>query len=237
MTFGDLINHITARAGDDTSEFRANVLRWLNLVRSDIADSHTWRCAFVADGSLTTSAATTDGLYALNSTYEQVAGNRLYDETNNNIIFHESYALQNGVDVDKTTTGFPDWWSDAGLNAAGSRKIYLWPIPDGAYTIRIPHFKRLTDISDETVDVDPYFGLILPWARCMEAGLDYYWAEDDNESQTAIRDAYILFQAKIKQRKRQDTASPHGSLRLKNVRSSADKVTARFNPAHFDNRG
>jgi len=239
VTYSDLIDQIVKRAGDDSGTYRMDVRRWLNLARVEIADAHNWRSSFVPDRTITTSAATTDGLYSIGSTSEQVSGNFLFDQTNDSIIRHDSLADMSITDADKSVTGNPTFWADAGLDSSNNRQIYLWPIPDAAYVIRVPVRKVLTDVSEaeETNDFDTYFGRLAQWGRCFEAGLDYYYEKDNNESGTAVRDAYMIFRRTIEARKRQETASPDATLSFKNVRTNKSQGTGRFDPAHFNNRG
>lgn len=239
MTYADLIDQITERAGDSSGSYRMQVRRWLNLARVEIADAHNWRSSFVPDRTITTSAATTDGLYSLGSSDEQVSGSFLFDQTNNSIIRHDSLADMNITDADKSTTGNPTFWADAGLDSSDNRQIYLWPIPDAAFVLRVPLRKVLVDVleSEESNDTDTYFGRLAQWARCFDAGLEYYYEKDNNESRTSIQDAYAVFRLAIRSRMRQESGSTDATLQFKNVRTNRSQGTGRFNPAHFNNRG
>jgi len=238
MTFGDLLDEIAAQAGDESGTGRAQARRWLNLTRSYIADQAQWRSAFTADATFTTAAATTDGLYAL-SGYSSVSGDYLYDETNLLPIQFESFAALNAIDPDKTTTGQPSYWSDAGMDSNGLRRIFLWPIPDSAYTIRYAAYKDLSDIAagNETLTLDPYFGPIPPWQSTFLAGLRYYMDLDSNEQPQQIALQKMVFDQQIKQRKRGNTVAPHAGGTLSRKRSVTINPTGRYDPAHYANRG
>jgi hypothetical protein len=239
MTFKTLIDVIVSRSGDDSGTYREQIRNWLNLTRSIAASQHTWRSSVDSTLSITTAADTTSGIYSLGSNVEYVVGSYLYDETNNNVISHESLADTQLIDVDKDTTGDPDWWADAGMNSSGNRLIYLWPIPDGTYTIRFTGLKRITDIEegDESLTVDPYFGPLSPWAGALEAGLDYYYRKDNGEEVNGELVADRMFMRAIKDRKRAEGAGGNARIRLQNVRQRGSSVMrGRFDPAHYNNR-
>ena len=240
MTFATIIDVIVHRAGDDDGEYRAQVRNWLNFVRSEIADAHSWRSAVAVNQTLITAAATTTGQYIIGSTNESIVGKFMYDETNNNVLQHESLANTQLVDPDRSRTGDPNWWADAGLASTGERQIQLWPIPDGAYTIRYTALKRVTDVTEdqESDTEDAYFGSIAPWSNCFEAGLDYYYDKDNNEDAAQIQSKYLVFQRAINMRRAAEGVATNAALTLENVRQNRSSVmTGRFDPAHYNNRG
>jgi hypothetical protein len=220
MTFADLLSEVAAQAGDTSAAFRVQARRWLNFTRAYIADRAEWRTALNADVTITTAAATTDGLYSLTG-YERVSGDYLYDETNEYPILPESLSALQAHDPDKSVTGNPEWWADAGVDSDDNRQIYLWPIPDGAYVIRYAGYEVLTDIGedDEQLSVDPFFGELTPWSPCLMAGLRYHMDLDNNEDAVQIAMQLKVFEGHIKRRKAKNSAAPHIGLRLANVRS------------------
>lgn len=238
MTFSDLLDETAAQAGDESGTHRAQARRWLNLIRSYTADQALWRTAFVANATLTTAAATTDGLYAI-SGYSNVSGDYLYDETNLLALEFESFAALRAIDPDKTTTGPPSYWSDAGVDDNGVRQIFLWPIPDSAYTIRYAAYKDLGDIAsgDEGLTVDPYFGPIAPWQSTFMAGLRWQMDLDNNEDPNQVALQKMEFDKQIRQRKRGNTVAPNAGGTLNVKRSITANATGRYDPAHYNNRG
>jgi len=237
MTHADLINEVVAQAGDSGATYRAQVIRWYNLVRSHIADQGRWRTAFDPDTTITTSSATTDGIYSLTG-YETVSGDFMYDETNEAVLRYSPFSSLNATDPNKDTTGNPEFWSDAGVDSSGNRQVYFWPIPDGTFTIRYAAYKLLTAIesTDETDTVDDYFGPIAPWAACFQAGLRYHMALDDNEDAMSIQSAWAAFNRLIAARRATNSVSPQGSFSLANVRSMGSPVYGRLDPSHYNNR-
>jgi hypothetical protein len=235
MTYADLLDQIAYDAGDTSGEYRLRATHWLNLARGDIADRGKWRSAVDPTASITTSAATTSGIYTIGD-YDYISGDFLYDETNNQPVQYESFSQVNVIDVQKTTTSSPDTWSDAGADSNGNRQIYLWPIPAGTYTIRFTGYRKLTDIV-ETDSIDPFFGAITPWGPTFSAGIRYYHYQNNNEDASQIALQFKIFERFIKQRKRNNQLSPGATLRLGIVRTQAPIVTGRFDPAHYSNRG
>jgi hypothetical protein len=238
MTFGELLDSIAFDAADTDGAYRTRALTWLNLARSHASNFAMWRSAIDPDVELTTAAATTDGLYSITGGYDQISGSFLYDETNENTIRHESFATLNAVDQAKETVAEPDWWADAGHDSNGDPQIYLWPVPDGTYTIRLAAYKTVTDITDEDLAVDPYFGPLAPWAPAIMAGIRYYADLNNNETPQQSVAQLQVFERMVKLRARKNGANT-GTLKLKNVRSIASSSTGmgRFNPSHYNNRG
>ena len=238
MTFGDLLDQAAHDAGETDGEYRTNARRWLNLTRSYIADKTQWRWAFNAAASFDTSAATVSGFYSL-SGYERISGDLLFDETNNIPIKHEAFAVLRGMDPDKSVLSSPTYWADAGTDSNGDRQIYLWPVPSATYTISYPGIRALTDVveSQLTLDIDPYFGPIMPWAHAFTAGIRYFQDLNNNEDATQIFAQLTVLEKRIDSRKRNNGVSPHAGLELQNVRSSGHVAAGRLDPSHYNNRG
>ena len=238
MTFATIIDVIVFRAGDDDGDYRARVRDWLNLARSEIAQSHSWRSAIDVERTITTAAATTSGIYSLETDVESINGDFMYDETNNNVIQHESLQQTQANDPDKSRTGDAVWWADAGIASSGARKIFLWPIPDSTATVRFNANLRVADITEanENLTVDPFLGGILPWASCFDAGLDYYYEKDNNEDVSQVQAKWLMFQSAIVKRKKSEGS--RGTLLMHNVRNQqTSRMRGRLDPAHYNNRG
>jgi hypothetical protein len=238
MTVKDLLDQIAGNADDDSPSFRAAALRWLNLTRSYIADTCMWRTAYDPAATVATSATVTDGLYDIGS-YEHISGSTMYDETNRRVILHESDATLQTIDSDKSTTGPPSWWSDAGFNTStNQRQVYFWPIPDGTFTIRFAGYRLLSDIGTlESRANDEYFGPINPWAATFVAGMRYFHDLDNNEdvNQQAIQ--LRTFDRMIEQRRKTNELSPTSSLMLLPLRTSGRRGPMKgiLDPGHFAN--
>lgn len=240
MTYGELLDDLARRADDDSDGYRKGARRWLNLVRSHIAKRARWRGAVRID-TFNTSSSTTDGLYTLKR-YSKLVEDVMFDETNEQPIEHESHATLNEIDIAKSVTGPPRWWADAGSDDNGNRRLYLWPIPDGTYTVRFAGQGNLTpiaidDASDEALTVDPFFGPLIDWEDVMSAGLLYHHRDDDNDDAQQVLTQLRIFDRLIDATKKVDRTAPVSSIRLKNVRNRTyAKRTGRFDPAHFENR-
>lgn len=237
MTFSDLLEQVAFDSDDASGDYRTAALRWLNLARSHIASSGLWRTAIDADVELTTSAATTTGLYIL-SGYDHLVNDWMYDETNDEVIEYESFGRINALDSGKDVTGNPKWWGDAGVDSNGFKQIYLWPIPDGTFTIRYAGYKTLTDItgSQSTLSLDPFFGNVAPWGSCFAAGMRYYHDLNTNEDPNQIAIQRNIFMQEIAARRRHNDIARASGLRLMVSRTLQPITMGRFNPAHFDNK-
>ena len=244
MKFSDLLDQMAGGSGDDSGTYRNDARRWLNLARSEIANSQLWKMALRTEATFTTSAATTSGIYSLadsgqsSSGFEFVHGDTLYDQTNKFIVTHETLALTAAVDVAKETTGPPTYWADAGADVSGVRQIYLWPVPAGTYTILFHGYRMLDDVAaaDDDLSVDRFFGPISPWAACFNAGMRYYHDEDNNEDVNQMMLTERRFRRAVARRRTQNRLSVSGSLQQRIVSSQNVSTLGRFDPAHYPNR-
>lgn len=235
MTFADLLDQVVYDSGDTSGEYRLRALHWLNQARAHIADQAKWRSALDPTAEITTSAATTSGIYTIGD-YDYISGDFLFDETNNQPIQYESFSQVNVVDIQKDTTSSPSTWSDAGADDNGNRQIYLWPVPSGTYTIRFNGYRKIADVVEGNT-LDPFFGAITPWGPTFYAGIRYYHDLNNNEQPQQTLAQLAIFDRFIKGRKKNNLLSPGATLRLGIVRTQAPIVTGRFNPAHYSNRG
>ncbi len=239
MTFGDLLDQVTHSADDSGGSYRTAVLRWLNLCRSEAYNEANWRTAMQADATITTAASQTDGFYELDD-HEHVISQRMWDETNEDTIMYASYQDLQSIDDKKETTGPPKWWTDAGIENAtsGDRLIYLWPIPDGTFTIRFSGYRKYKDIlsTEESLTVDPIFGAIGPWGSAFAAGMRYYQMLDDNVSAQEQEMQDRRWKKKLRQRKKRNGLLPNIQFGLHNIRQISQPNQGRFSPAHFNNQ-
>lgn len=238
MTVQDLLDQSRRSADDNSDDYEAAALRWLNLVRSDVASKARWRDATVIDTFTTDTRST--GLYALIG-YEHVVDDWMFDETRENTIRYTSFPRLGAADPKQVVVGPSDQWSDAGVNSDDERQIYLWPVPDGAYVIRFRGYKSLKDLvaGDKESSVDPFFGKISEWGACFSAGLRYYHELDDNESAESIMVSLKTWRDSIETRKTVNKITVNSSIRMRNIRTGgrAGPSRGRFNPAHYSNRG
>jgi hypothetical protein len=234
MNVGDLLNQVAYDAGETSGEYREAARRWLNLTRAEIADWGLWRSALKTD-TFATAAATTSGIYPMTG-YQALSLDTMYDETNNGPITHEAIKTLRDIDPDKSTTSSPYHWAEMGQDQAGEWNIYLWPIPDGAYTIRFQGYAHLDDLEDEDLEIDPFFGRLLPWSSTFAAGMRWYHDKNNNEEANQLLVSRNEFVRQVQRRATKNALAPATALRMRNIRSNAPfPGPGRLNPAHFDN--
>lgn len=240
MTFDDILDNAAYDAGDDSAEYRAAALRWLNATRGYIRISGTWRSAFresvdVSTAVSTPTVALVDGSSNL---YEGVYGQYIYNTTNDTTLVLDTQASLRSADPDRATTGPPTWWADAGFNSSGQRLISLFPVPEAVYTLNFSGYMRLTDISSSatTLSEDPYFGPVLNWMSTLMAGLRYHHNLNNNESGEQILISQRMFENEIKRQKLADSLTPSAVISGRNIRGRGSRVpVGRLDPAHFRN--
>ena len=238
MTYADLLDQIAGNADDSTGTYRTSARRWLNLTRADIASRGYWRSALRNNAFIQTEANKAGGVFGIGTSYEFISGDYLYDETNNTVIVHESNQDILGNDPDRSVTGQPSIWCDAGQSNAGERQIRLWPRPDATLTISFTAYLRLTDVTpnEDNDTEDNFFGKILLWGPCFAAGMRYYADLDNNEEVTQSALQRQAFDNLVRQRMRANNVAPLSSNRIHPVKGTVLPTLGRLDPAHFSNR-
>jgi len=236
MTFAELYDQVAGATGDASGAQRTNARRWLNLTRSHIADEHYWPSAL--DASATFSATVkSSGIYTIGTSYDHIAGDWLFNTTDNMVVISEGLALERGVDVDKDTTGPPTVWAPAGMSTAGNYQIYLWPRPSVVTTIEFHGVKRMTTITSasDAASIDPYFGDLQAWSACFVAGMRYFSMDTDNEDAFSVNAAFSRFMKQVDRRKKRASVAPQATGRMAPVKASRTMGLGRFDPAHYNN--
>lgn len=238
MTISDLLDQIVFDSDDSSTAYRNAARRWLNLARSYIADRGYWKPALDDSVTITTSAATTDGIYDMPSGYDFIYGSMLYDETNECRVEYQDMEILRSMDPDKSVNSSgPSFWTDAGSDGAGTRRIFLWPIPDSTSTITFPAYRLLTDLTSaqDSETVDPFFGTITPWSSCFQAGMRYFHDINNNESRTQIRDQLGIFEHAIARRRiKSKLTLPRLPMSIIKTHKTGLPL-GRFDPAHYNN--
>ena len=238
MTFKDLIDTLVRDSGDEGSGYRTNAFRWLNLVRQEAFRRGTWSSGKDSAATFVTSPAVLTGIYELTG-YDSVAGDEMYDQTNDDIIHRDTEGTLKSFDANVNEFGPPALWSDAGMTATGEVQVRLWPIPDAVLTIAFLGTKSLTDITsaEETLTVDPFFGSISSIGAMLQAGLRYYHDLNNNEDYVQVRGSKAAFFDAIKIYSQTSGADSVKVSRLEPVgRRPSVRRYGRLDPSHFSNR-
>lgn len=238
MTVGDLLNNLVRDSGDTGTAYRTSALNWLNLVRQRAAVMGSWRSAKNVDATFTTSASNTTGIYELEGSMS-IIGDRIYDQTNNIVIYRDTEGTLMSFDANRDEFGFPSLWADAGMTAGGTNQIRLWPTPNGPFVIRYSGVKTLTPITTEDVAIDPFFGDLDQVGYMLADGLTYYHLKNNDEADAAtVAMAFNMFKKSAIESSTAGAVDPLGSSRLEPVLRSARNQMAvgRLDPSHYDNR-
>lgn len=239
MTIGSLLDQVAGNADDNSASYRAAARRWLNLTRSHIASRATWRSALAQDTFETIAATSLYPLVGVTGIqYEAVHGDRLFDQTSSLALQFVGLQQIDEQDPERTVTGAPTVWADAGMDTSGRRQVFLWPTPDSILTVQFWGFRILEDLNEtqEGLAVDPYFGPVAPWAAAFAAGLNYFQYLDNNEDGISIQSALRNFERLIRTRKSTNTIAPVAGLMPMNVRGTGTSMMrGRLDPAHYNN--
>ncbi len=236
MTFDDLYEQLKFDSDDRAADYQQAARRWLNLARSTIVDFGQWKSALDTEASLTTSAATTTGVYSIGA-FEFIHGLYMYDQSTNSVIVHESLSTAGRIDPDRSVTGPPTIWADAGADTSGNRQVYFWPVPDDTRTIDFHGYRQLADItdSDGTKSIDPFFGRLTEWQSCFSDGMRYYHDLNNNESAQQTFGQWGKFKNAIKRRHARNRLSLGAPISLRSIRGVRRILPGRLDPAHFRN--
>ena len=236
MTYKDIIDSIVEDSGDRGPVYRANVIRWLNLVRQECSVRGSWKSAKNSSGSLTTNASVTNGTYALIG-IDEVIGGEMYDQVSHSVIERDT---ENQIMRFQLPDEFgpPTLWADAGMTAAGEKQVRFWPIPDDEREITYLGTRVLGDITaaDEALTIDPYFGALTGCGVMLQAGLRYYHDVNNNEDVATTGRSQGTFYKSIALMSGQSGTDLNASTRMNPVnRRLRSVVMGRLDPGHYSN--
>ena len=238
MTYKDLLDALVRDSGDEGTKYRTNAVRWLNLVRQDAAVRGSWRSAKNSAITVTTAASNTAGIYELTG-IDEVIGSEFYDQTNNNVVHHdtENALMRSALPSDQT--GPPTLWADAGITVLGEKKVRFWPIPNGAFVLAYLGTKALLDVTTENENetIDPFFGPLSGCGSMLQAGLRYYHDLNNNEDVGMVSRSQGTFYKMIALVSGVSGVDANADTRLDPVNRRGYVIPGgRFDPGHYGNR-
>lgn len=238
MNFKAVIDTLVRDSGDPGSDYKDNAYRWLTFVRVEAANEAYFPTGRDVLGTITTSTSNTTGIYTIDG-FSRIVGTDIYDTTSDHVIFNDTEAELLRRDPNRDEMSQPILWADAGTDAAGTRRVRFWPIPNAEYILQFVGDKIVGEITalQETIQVDPYFGPVTNCAPMLLAGLRWQDAINDNQDIANIAKARATFDRAIKSLAGKSTTASQGSTRLEpvNLRSQNRNHRGRFS-SHFDNR-
>ena len=205
MKLGECITRVLERVGltATSTEFQNQARHYINMMLAETVPLVQW---WWLDRS------TTFATVASTATYSPVSGNvtswwSFTDETNNRTLGIIGPTQYDSWDPDQDTTGDPRSVFIAGQDATtGYPTVSLYPIPDGAYTIRV---RYRADIDEWTSTNDNTDFLTLGIPRIMESVLLYgacsLYLERQGDDSGASREAGNLDRA-LKAARKQNLA-------------------------------
>src|SRR3972149_7751985 len=174
---------------DFTETYTGLILDLVNETKRECEDAWRWT-SLCQTLTLNTISGTQDYVLTGSSNRWQFTDreNRIFDSTNKSYIYPLSADLMEEYKWTTTTTnGQPTNYSIRGISGQDS-KISLWPIPDGAYVLKIPVYLPQEDlVSTNTTIIIPDLPIILgTWARAI--------SERGEDQGFKTIDQYILYQ-------------------------------------------
>lgn len=180
--FSDITTQVQNTFNDSSGEFLVFIQQYVNDAVQDIVSRREWPFMKVWDASFTTTASTAE--YSVASDVFTLKQLRLTASDANDIYLDELNENQfySGTPGPDTTNnlGTPNSWFFTDLDSNQSPQVYLYPIPDDAYTIEYEYYKKatvMTDSTDVCVIPDRYINVVVDYAvsKCYEREglLDY----------------------------------------------------------------
>ena len=143
--------------------------RLVNDAKREVEDAWDWD-ALRTTVSVTTEADTYN--YSLTDAGDRIRVLNVYDDTNNQLLEFRprQYFIENIDLIETPATGKPLVYTINGVDANGDLKIDLFPVPDGAYTIKLEVIKPEAELSADTdTTALPKAPLVaLAWAKAIE---------------------------------------------------------------------
>lgn len=143
--------------------------RLVNDAKREVEDAWDW------DALRTTVSATTEAdtySYSLTGAGDRIRILNVFDDTNNQLLEFRprQYFIEHIDLIDTPATGKPLYYTISGVDASGDLKIDLFPIPDGAFSIKLDVVKPEPELSADTdTTVLPKAPLVaLAWAKAIE---------------------------------------------------------------------
>ena len=128
----------------------SSIRKWITQLEAEIYSVKPW--AFLRKvGTITTSAATTDGEYSLADDYDFGSLFSVYDTTNKKYLMPIDISDIDAINTGLTsTTGTPDYYFLWGVDTNNVQEISFYPIPAGTYTIKYRYKRNATPVDIET---------------------------------------------------------------------------------------
>lgn len=167
-TLGDVFTYIKRQFGDEAGVqvVLSDVIRWVNAAEAEIISSNNVLTAKATTNTVTGQEAYTLApvipIQTINSI--QVTGTKIPFRN-----FNEAEAYITSNDPNKVNRGFPLFWYEW----AGD--LYLYPLPDQAYTMVVFYHKIAAPLSDESSVLnvpDNYFNRVLEYCMGQAYELD-----------------------------------------------------------------
>lgn len=168
MTFGDQQTDTKIRCAiSNDSSLDSSIRQWLNLAQQTITRRFIWPF-LETEGTLTTTSGTETYSLASDVLFLYLMRDTTNDQKLSYISLSEFYRTV----PDPSATGVPTLYrlpgnSQSTVSSNPTPQVALYPIPGGAYTIKYPYYKQLSDLSN-TTDISqipiPYHELMVDYA-------------------------------------------------------------------------
>lgn len=151
FTRGNLLDRITALIGDSSTEFRSYLETSFNLVIDQLFDMHDWNWKHGA-GTLNTAASTET--YTISAARSSQDIEVIWDTANKRFLQKTEVRLIKKTYPDETESNEPTHYA-----SWGAQDIYLHPIPNDAYTLKLLFINSTTHSTSDSDDIESDLGI------------------------------------------------------------------------------
>jgi hypothetical protein len=194
-TFLDMVNDVLIRLREDEvssvneTTYSKFISKLVNDTKRSVEDAHTWNAL-----SNTLTATTSNGIsnYVLEGTGHRFKVLNVFEDTGDAFLTQrDSTWMSANLLKNNRQSGRPTYYNFNGVAVTGDTQVDLFPVPDGAYTIRFNLFIPQTALVSNTdviyVPSDPV--VLGAYARAV--------AERGEDNGLASADAYALYRASV----------------------------------------
>lgn len=154
MTYLELVNSVLRRLREpvvssvDQNSYSALIGEFVNDAKRFTEDAWDWSAL-----RTTLTATTVSGTfnYILTGSGQRIKVFRVIDDTNNRFLQYQTADWMSNAFLNSTAPNSqPQYYSFNGVDSSGDTQVDLFPIPDGAFTIRFEVMKRSERFTADT---------------------------------------------------------------------------------------
>ena len=194
MTYLQLINAVLRRLRQDEvtdvneNDYSKLIGEYVNSVKKECESAWNWNAL---TSTLIVNTISNVFSYALTGSGTRFRLLDVGNDTSDFMLQQRSVSWMNQSYLNTVTPGTPNFYSFNGVNANGDSKVDIYPIPDGAYTLR---FNVIIPQADLVANTDT---LLIPSEPVIQGALARAISERGEDGGRLSNDQYILYRSAL----------------------------------------